>query len=179
MNDIGMVFNKLLQIDKVSESVGNVNYREAVRAIIIKDKKILMVHSKNKDYKFPGGGIKKGEGKIEALKREIEEETGYVAKRIGKQIGMVTERSKDKYVHNRIFKMISYYYIAEVTDIIREQKLDAYEAKLEFKPVWVDIKEAIENNTKIINSNDENKANWIERETYVLKEIYKNISSII
>ncbi|ETJ25460.1 Hydrolase, nudix family, partial [human gut metagenome] len=61
---------------------------------------------------------KKGEGKIEALKREIEEETGYVAKRIGKQIGMVTERSKDKYVHNRIFKMISYYYIAEVTDII-------------------------------------------------------------
>ena len=41
------------------------------------------------------------------------------------------------------------------------------------------IKEAIENNTKIINSNDENKANWIERETYVLKEIYKNISSII
>ncbi len=92
---------------------------------------------------------------------------------------MVTERSKDKYVHNRIFKMISYYYIAEVTDIIREQKLDAYEAKLEFKPVWVDIKEAIENNTKIINSNDENKANWIERETYVLKEIYKNISSII
>lgn len=39
MNDIGMVFNKLFQIDKVSESVGNVNYREAVRAIIIKDKK--------------------------------------------------------------------------------------------------------------------------------------------
>ena len=62
MNDIGMVFNKLFQIDKVSESVGTVNYREAVRAIIIKDKKILMVHSKNKDYKFPGGGIKKGEG---------------------------------------------------------------------------------------------------------------------
>ena len=156
MNDIGMVFNKLFQIDKVSESVGNVNYREAIRAIIIKDKKILMVHSKNKDYKFPGGGIKKGEGKIEAIKREIEEETGYVAKRNSKQIGMVNERSKDKYVHNRIFKMISYYYIAEVTDIIREQKLDAYEAKLEFKPVWVDIKEAIENNTKIINSNDEN-----------------------
>lgn len=170
-----MLFNKLFQIDKVSESVGNVNYREAVRAIILKDKKILMVHSKNKDYKFPGGGIKKGEGKIEALKREIEEETGYVAKTIGKQIGIVTEKSKDKYVHNRIFKMISYYYIAEVTDEIKGQKLDAYEAKLEFKPVWIDVKEAIGNNKRIIKSDNETKANWIERETYVLEEIYNSL----
>ena len=170
-----MIFKKLFQIDKVSESIGNVNYREAVRAIIIKDKKILMVHSKNKDYKFPGGGIKKGEGKIDALIREIQEETGYVPKRIGKRIGIVTEKSKDKYVHNRIFKMISYYYIAEVTDEIKEQKLDAYEAQLELKPVWIDIKEAINNNRKIIESNDENKANWIERETYVLEEIYTNL----
>lgn len=170
-----MLFKKLFQIDKVSESVGNVNYREAVRAIILKDKKILMVYSKNKDYKFPGGGIKKGESRIEALKREIQEETGYVSKRIGKQIGIVTEKSKDKYVHNRIFKMISYYYIAEITGERKEQKLDAYEAQLEFKPVWVDIKEAINNNKKIIESNDENKANWIERETYVLKKIYYNL----
>ena len=169
-----MLFNKIFQIDKVSESICNVNYREAVRAIILKDKKILMVHSKNKDYKFPGGGIKKSEGKIEALKREIEEETGYVTKEIGKQIGIVTEKSKDKYVHNRIFKMISYYYIAEVTDEVKEQKLDAYEAKLEFKPVWIDVKEAIDNNKKIIEANDETKANWIVRETYVLEEIYNN-----
>ena len=170
-----MIFKKLFQIDKVSESVGNVNYREAVRAIIIKNKKILMVHSKNKDYKFPGGGIKKGEGKIEALIREIQEETGYVPKRIGKRVGIVTEKSKDKYVHNRIFKMISYYYIAEVTNEIKEQKLDAYEAQLELKPVWIDIEEAIDNNRKIIESNNENKANWIERETYVLEEIYINL----
>ncbi|WP_243145530.1 NUDIX domain-containing protein, partial [Clostridium neonatale] len=37
-----------------------------------------MVNSKNKDYKFPGGGVKKYEEKLEALKREVEEETGYV-----------------------------------------------------------------------------------------------------
>lgn len=170
-----MLFNKLFQIDKVSESIGNVNYREAVRGIILKDRSILMVHSKNKDFKFPGGGIKKGESRIEALKREIEEETGYVSRRIGRQIGIVTEKSKDKYVYNRIFKMISYYYIAEVTDEIREQKLDAYEAKLEFKPVWIDVKEAIENNKRIINSDNMIKANWIERETYVLEEIYNKM----
>ena len=81
-----------------------------------------MVHSKNKDYKFPGGGIKKGEGHIDALKREIEEETGYVCNKIDEQIGIVTEKSKDRYVNDGIFKMISYYYIAEVDDIQKTSK---------------------------------------------------------
>ena len=71
--------------------------------------------------------------------------------------------------------MISYYYVCEVTNEIKEQKLDAYEAELEFKPVWISVKEAIDNNKRIIESNDKNKANWIERETYVLKKIYYNM----
>ncbi len=170
-----MLFNRLLEIDKVSDSIGNVNYREAVRAVIIKKNKILMVHSINKDYKFPGGGIKKGENKIEALEREVEEETGYVCNKIIRKLGIVTERSKDKYVHDRIFKMISYYYVAEVSDERKEQKLDAYEAELGFTPVWVDLLEAIRNNEKIIELNLKNKPNWIGRETYVLKEIYDNL----
>ena len=170
-----MLFNRLLEIDKVSDSIGNVNYREAVRAVIIKKNKILMVHSINKDYKFPGGGIKKGENKIEALEREVEEETGYVCNKIIRKLGIVTERSKDKYVHDRIFKMISYYYVAEVADEKKEQKLDAYEAELGFTPVWVDLLEAIKNNEKIIELNLKNKPNWIGRETYVLKEIYDNL----
>lgn len=166
-----MLFNKLFEIDKVSDSIGNINFREAVRAVILKDNKILMVHSKNKDYKFPGGGLKKGEEQIEALKREIEEETGYVCTNVNEQIGVIIERSKDKYVNNRIFKMISYYYFAEVSDIRKKQKLDAYEAKLEFKPIWISVKDAIDNNERIINLGIQPIANWIYRETYVLKEI--------
>lgn len=167
-----MLFNRLLEIDKVSDSIGNVNYREAVRAVIIRGNKILMVHSINRDYKFPGGGIKKGEKKIDALKREVEEETGYVCTKIKNKIGIVIEKSKDKYVHDRIFKMISYYYVAEVSDEKTEQKLDAYEAELGFTPVWVDLSEAIRNNEEIIELNEKNKPNWIGRETYVLKEVY-------
>ena len=170
-----MMFNKLFEIDKVSDSIGNVNFREAVRGIIIKENKILMVHSKNKDYKFPGGGIKKDEGHIEALKREVVEETGYVCSKINEQVGIVTEKSKDRYVNDRIFKMISYYYIAEVSNIRKTQKLDPYEAKLEFKPEWVDIDDAIMNNEKIITLGTPPIANWIFRETYVLKEILKHM----
>lgn len=166
-----LMFNKLFEIDKVSDSIGNVNFREAVRGVIIKDNKILMVHSKNQDYKFPGGGIKKDEGHIEALKREVEEETGYVCSKISEQIGIVIEKSKDKYFNDRIFKMVSYYYIAEVLNIRKPQKLDPYEAKLEFKPEWVNIDDAINNNEKIITLRIKPIANWIFRETYVLKEI--------
>ncbi|BCZ47898.1 NUDIX hydrolase [Clostridium gelidum] len=166
-----MMFNKLFEIDKVSDSIGNINFREAVRGIIIKENKILMVYSKNKDYKFPGGGIKKDEGHMEALKREVVEETGYVCSKINEQVGIVTEKSRDRYTNDRTFKMISYYYVAEVSNIRKPQKLDPYEAKLEFKPEWVDIDDAIRNNEKIITLGISPIANWIFRETYVLKEI--------
>lgn len=170
-----MRFNKTFEIDKVSESIGDINFREAVRGIIIKEDKILMVHSKNRDYKFPGGGIKKGEGYTEALKREVEEETWYICSKINEQFGITTEKSKDRYFNDRIFKMISYYYFAEVSNKRKSQKLDPYEAMLGFKPEWVNIDEVINNNDKIINLGIEPIANWIFRETYVLKEIRKYI----
>lgn len=166
-----MVFEKTIEIEKVSKSIGKVNFREAVRAVVIKNNKILMVNSKNKDYKFPGGGVKKNEDKIEALKREVEEETGYICSNVKDIIGIVTEKSKDRYYHNKLFKMISYYYIVEISDIQKEQKLDDYEKKLEFRPVWININDAINNNELIIEEKPENMANWIYRETYVLKEI--------
>ncbi len=170
-----MLFNKLFEIDKVSDSIENINFREAVRGIIVKNNKILMVHSKNQDYKFPGGGIKKDEGHEDALRREVQEETGYICNKISEQLGIVTEKSIDKYTNNKIFKMISYYYIAEVSNIKKPQKLDPYEAKLEFKPEWVEIKDAICNNEKIILTGNEFLPNWIFRETYVLKKIQNYI----
>lgn len=174
-----MVFDKIIEIEKVNEYIGKVNFREAVRAVIIKNNKILMVNSKNKDYKFPGGGVKKYEEKLDALKREVEEETGYVCSDVKDIIGIVTEKSKDRFHHNKLFKMISYYYIVEVSDVQKEQKLDDYEKELEFKPVWINIEEAILQNKLIIEDNISNIPNWIYRETYVLKEIENAINKNI
>ncbi len=166
-----MLFKKDIEIEKINKNCVSTNYREAVRAIVIKNNKILMVHSKNNDYKFPGGGVKKKEDKIIALKREVEEETGYICSNIDKCIGIVTEKSIDRYCSNRMFKMISLYYLVQVYDVCKKQKLDAYEKELEFKPVWISVEEAIEKNNNIINTRPDTMANWIERETYVLKEI--------
>lgn len=74
--------------------------REAVRSIILKNNKILMMVSNKKDYKLPGGGIKIGETHYKALKREIKEETGFNCMGISNQIGKVFERKIDIFDSN-------------------------------------------------------------------------------
>ena len=57
---------------------GTRKFRPSVRAIIIRDGKVLMIHSLKYDYyKFPGGGIEAGEGMEQALCREMAEESGF------------------------------------------------------------------------------------------------------
>lgn len=56
------------------------NIRLSIKALIIKENKILLTHNKYKGEEFyllPGGGQKHGEPMDEALKRECLEETGY------------------------------------------------------------------------------------------------------
>ena len=53
--------------------------RNSARSIMIKGKKIAMIHSIKYDYyKFPGGGIKDGENPVDAMIRETREESGLV-----------------------------------------------------------------------------------------------------
>lgn len=51
--------------------------RHTVRAIILKDKSVLLVTGHGADFYWtPGGGIEHGESVVEALHREIKEELG-------------------------------------------------------------------------------------------------------
>ena len=52
-------------------------YRVAVRGIIFIDGKLLLIQSSFDELKLPGGGIETGEDDIQALIREVKEETGY------------------------------------------------------------------------------------------------------
>ncbi|MBP5670154.1 MAG: NUDIX domain-containing protein, partial [Lachnospiraceae bacterium] len=57
---------------------GKVFRRDSVRGIIMKDGKVLLVHSKKYGYyKFPGGGIEGDEAHAQTLCREVREETGF------------------------------------------------------------------------------------------------------
>ena len=70
--------------------------RPSVRGILIRDGKILMVHSLKYDYyKFPGGGIEAGESLPEALCREVREESGMKVEPASiREFGLVHRRSR-------------------------------------------------------------------------------------
>jgi len=51
---------------------------ELVAALIIRERKLLLVHNTKQGFRVepPGGKVHEGEGREEALRREVEEETG-------------------------------------------------------------------------------------------------------
>ncbi|WP_078380682.1 NUDIX hydrolase [Sutcliffiella halmapala] len=166
-----MIFNEVLGIQETNHDTTKLNNREAVRAIIIKDKKILLVHSNLGDYKFPGGGLEKGESHAVGLAREVKEETGYHNAVIGRKIGIVIERYKDEYVKEAVFQMTSHYYLCKVTSEQGTQQLDDYEKEQDFTPKWVPLEDAIKQNQETLNKCVQN--GWIHRENFVLKELIK------
>ncbi len=151
---------------------GKTYYREAVRAIIMDNNKILLIYSeKNGDYKLPGGGVEEGETYEEALIREVEEEAG-VRVSINKELFRVMEYDEGQFDDCDLFKMLSIYYEAHVTKNLK-QNLDSYEYEMGFIPKWVEISQAIEKNKEILNSG--NFPRWTNRETLILENIFKSL----
>lgn len=174
-----MIIIETIGLKKIEELNAKINIREAVRGIILDNRKILLIKTNKGDYKLPGGGIKKGEDKIDALKREVKEETGYEVIKINEACGEVIEQSRDTYDKNAYFKMVSYYYICEISNVKLEQELDEYEKEQDFIADYVLIDKAIEQNENVMLQANDNMNNWVERETMILKKIRSNILDII
>jgi 8-oxo-dGTP pyrophosphatase MutT (NUDIX family) len=146
---------------------GSVFKRTAVRGIIQKDGKYLLIHSKYGDHKFPGGGMEQGESLEEVLLREVREETGYLVKKETISEGILV-KEKRKGEPEDILEMESYYYFCEVREIAGERDLDDYEAEYDYKVSWMTLEEAIVNNESV---EDYENIPWIKRETMVMKEV--------
>jgi 8-oxo-dGTP pyrophosphatase MutT (NUDIX family) len=170
-----MIFHEIIGIQEAIEA--RIKFREAVRAVIIHGDKILLVQSNVGDYKFPGGGVEKNENHLEALTREVTEETGYRHVIVGEKVGVVTERMIDEYDKSAVFEMTSHYYLCELKDDEKgSQKLDDYELEQEFTPHWVEIADAITKNKEVISHSKQRR--WIHRENFVLEELVKSFTSI-
>ena len=158
----------LIDLDSKNYSVNwNIKYREAARAIILKNNKIAMVKSaKYGFYKFPGGGIWENESNEDALVREVLEETGLSVKRESiKEFGYTIENRKSDETEDTIFSQKSFYYFVDIEDYLLEQRLTEDEIELDFVLEWIDLKEVYEINSNIeINKNNR----FVERETKVL-----------
>lgn len=165
-----MYFNEVIGLKEVGKEE-KVFYRVAIRAIILKDDKILMVKSNTGDYKFPGGGVENGESPEETLRREVTEETGYILDEVKDEMGIIIERNRRKKKGYSLFEMTSHYYFCDVTNKKVEQNLDKYEEELGFFPIWISLDNAIKENELIIEEGKSNINPWIVRETFVLKKI--------
>jgi len=147
--------------------------REAVRAIIMRNNKILMIASSMEDYKLPGGGVEQGENHEAAVTREVEEETGFTVTYVKDYLGKIVERRLDLYKKDQVFEMTSHYYICEIDEKQGALRLDEYEKDLNFHPVWLQISDAIKTNEKLLSERKDKDSGWLYRELFVLKEISK------
>lgn len=160
----------LFEIDTKDYIVSDkVFIRPSVRAIIIKDNRVAMVHSIKYDYyKFPGGGIENGETHIDALIRETAEETGLIAIRDSvKEFGYVHRVQKSDLREVDRFIQDNYYYTCDVEDRLASQKLDDYELEEKFTLEFVDARYAIDINRTIYHGPKDQ--NMLEREARVLE----------
>ena len=131
---------KKLNPENISEEeVKEYRVREAGRAVVLdEDNKIALLHvTKETYYKLPGGGVEKGEDKIEALHRECNEEIGCNVEIIN-EIGSVIEYRK---IYN--LKQTSYCYLAKVKGQKGVPDFTDSEKEKGFEVVWLPYKETM------------------------------------
>lgn len=153
-----------------------INFRLAMRAVILNENKILLIKTNKGDFIFPGGGVKSGETYNEALKREVIEESEYIIDTVGENLGTIVERKIDEFDKESMFDMTSMYYLCDLSGEKTSQNLDDYEREQEFSPVWTTIDEALSKNEKIIEDEKDIMNPWVERETLALRKVKEYIN---
>ncbi len=143
--------------------------RDSARSIIIVNNKIAMIHSLKYDYyKFPGGGIERGENPIDAMIRETREESGLVVKsETIKEYGYVHRIQKSDLDETECFVQDNYYYLCDAEECVVAQNLDEYEFTESYTLEFVDPKTAIRKNRNVTQT-PYNQA-MFEREAKVLE----------
>lgn len=147
--------------------------RTAARGIAVRDGKFLVVTGRNGAFRFPGGGVEKGESLADAMCREVQEESGYRVRRdSAKEYAVVRERRRGLIAD--ILEMDSFYFLCEVEEDAGAQSLDAGEVEEGLRPVWVDLEEALAVNRRLLENADGRTNPRITREIKVMERLLED-----
>ncbi len=110
---------------------------EGARAVIVRDGEILLLYLQKQDrYVLPGGGVKKDEEPLEALQREVREETGYEVENAEKTL-LLKEYFPDSIWSHHMFKA----HLANAPQ--GRQQLTPEERSLGVEVVFLPLEEAL------------------------------------
>jgi 8-oxo-dGTP pyrophosphatase MutT (NUDIX family) len=113
------------------------NFHRSARGILLKEGKLLLLHSKKLDYyMLPGGGIEKNELETSCIQREMLEETG-IEVEVEKKTVTVKE-----YFPNGSFEA-NYYFVKYLNQDLSKMTLTEEEKDLDIEQLWFDIDEAL------------------------------------
>lgn len=119
----------------------------AVRGIICRDGKYAMQLGNSGKYKILGGGVEKGESLMDALKREVLEESGLVVIESSvREIGEIVELREDLKKPRQKYICHSYYYFCDVEEELRETAMTESEIREGFRLEWATLDEILESN---------------------------------
>jgi 8-oxo-dGTP pyrophosphatase MutT (NUDIX family) len=158
----------VLRIGHASQTVKSTSPRRAVRAVGVRDGKVLMLRSDPAgDFKFPGGGVEEGETDEETLRREVAEECGATVGWVNAPVLEIVETRPDAFHEDVDFQMVSVYVPCSIDDPSRPQRLSDHELALGLTPVWVDPAHVLAVHEGLLSSGAA--APWVSRETHALR----------
>lgn len=148
--------------------------REAARAIVTRDDKILLLYTERyDDFSFPGGGIGPGESPEAGLHRELHEETGANQIKIVSHFGYVTEYVPTYKADWDVMYQTSHWFSCEIGQTLGDTRFEDYEVANGMSAVWVTLGEALSHNRDVIQRRPSKMGLSIQRETLVLEHVAK------